>query len=38
LSIELVKALLLIARVCAASTGCNTCALKDFCGKMPIDW
>lgn len=35
MSIELVKALLLIARVCAGSFGCENCVLKEFCGKIP---
>ena len=38
MSIELVKALLLLAKVCASSTGCDTCPMKDFCGKMPSEW
>lgn len=35
MSIELVKALLLIARACAGTTSCDKCALKEFCGKIP---
>ena len=38
MSIELVKALLIIARVCFASTDCENCALKEFCGKIPSEW
>ena len=33
MSIELVKALLAIARACAARENCEECPLKDFCGK-----
>lgn len=38
MSIELVKALLYIAKVCASSAGCETCPMREFCGKMPIEW
>lgn len=38
MSIELVKALLMIARVCAAAIDCDRCPLKEFCGKMPSEW
>ena len=38
MSQELVKALLLIARVCFAATGCDNCVLKEFCGKIPSEW
>ena len=39
MSLELVKALLMIAKFCASSTtGCDKCALKEFCGKLPLEW
>ena len=38
MSIELVKALLIIARVCAANQNCGKCVLKEFCGKLPSEW
>lgn len=38
MSIELVKALLMIAKVCANATSCQKCALKEFCGKIPSEW
>lgn len=38
MSIELVKALLIIAKVCASATNCKTCTLKEFCGKIPSEW
>ena len=38
MTIELVKALLTIVRVCAASLSCDACPLKEFCGKQPNNW
>ena len=38
MSTDLVKALLLIARVCFAATGCDFCVLETFCGKIPSEW
>lgn len=38
MSIELVKALIQIVRVCANSTGCEKCVLREFCEKSPINW
>lgn len=38
MEVNLAKALILIARYCAEQSGCNTCALRDFCGKIPSDW
>lgn len=38
MSMELVKALLLIARVCASALGCEKCVLREFCGKTPAEW
>ena len=38
MSLELVKALLLIAKACASSIDCESCPLKAFCGKMPSEW
>ena len=38
MSLEIVKALLLLAKVCANSTNCDSCQLKEFCGKIPSEW
>lgn len=38
MSIELTKALLLIAKVCASQEDCGQCPLKDFCMKQPSSW
>ena len=38
MSLELVKALLIIARACVANTSCDQCVLKEFCGKIPSEW
>ena len=36
--IELVGALILIAKFCVSYENCATCPLKNFCGKMPSEW
>ena len=38
ISIDVVKALLMLTKVCASATGCETCVLKEFCGKTPMEW
>ena len=38
MSIELVKALLYIAKVCIACGDCEKCVMHDFCGKLPSEW
>lgn len=38
MSLELVKALLLIARVCAGAVSCDDCLLREFCEKSPAEW
>ena len=38
MSTELVKALLLIAKVCASQTSCKDCPMKEFCMKQPSSW
>ena len=38
MSVELVRALLIIAKVCAAAGNCADCQLKEFCGKIPLEW
>ena len=38
MSIELVKALLLIAKVCAEQSNCNECPMREFCQKQPMSW
>ena len=34
MSIELVKALLVLVRACANCENCEECPLKEFCGKQ----
>ena len=36
--IELVEALILIAKFCVSYENCAICSLKNFCGKMPSEW
>ena len=38
MSLELVKALLIIARACASAISCDKCVLKEFCDKIPSEW
>ena len=38
MSLELVKALLLIVKVCIDNTDCRECELKEFCKKIPSEW
>lgn len=38
MSLELVKALLLISRYCISNENCKTCVLRDICGKQPCNW
>lgn len=38
MSVELVKALLTIVKFCVNNDNCKTCALKEFCGKIPTEW
>lgn len=38
MSVETVKALLKLARVCSAAISCEQCVLKEFCGKAPETW
>lgn len=36
MDIELVKALLLLAKYCASCEDCKSCQLREFCGKVPL--
>lgn len=38
MSIELVKAFILIAQVCGQQSSCDKCPMKDFCGRQPTSW
>lgn len=38
MSIDLLRALLVIAQFCLKSDGCEDCLLKGFCGKLPREW
>ena len=38
MAVELVKALLLLAKLCAQQQNCKTCPLHEFCGKTPLEW
>lgn len=35
---ELLRALAIIAEICAQQDSCKDCPMHDFCGKMPCDW
>lgn len=38
MSLELIKALLAILKVCIDTDDCRKCPLKEFCRKMPTEW
>lgn len=38
MSVELTKALLLIAKFCVLQDDCTKCPLKEFCMKQPSSW
>ena len=38
IDVELVKALLILAKYCASCDSCDLCQMRDFCGKMPIEY
>lgn len=38
MSLELVKALLTIAKYCVSHENCKTCVLRNMCGKQPLNW
>ena len=38
MSLETVKALLLLAKLYSNQIDCKNCPLKPFCGKMPCEW
>ena len=38
MSIELVKALLLILKTCMENQDCKKCQLRQFCKKIPTEW
>ena len=38
MSLELARALLTIVKYCASCDDCASCPLRDFCGKIPLEW
>ena len=36
IDVELVKALLILAKYCAACDNCEECQLREFCGQIPL--
>lgn len=38
LDLDVVKALLLIAKMYVVQDSCANCPLHSLCGKMPLDW
>lgn len=38
MTIELLKALLFIAKFCYEQDNCKVCPIKDICGKIPCEW
>lgn len=38
MTVEVMRALVLLADLCFEYTNCKTCSLSAFCGKMPCEW
>lgn len=38
MTLEVLKALVVIADFCYKQNNCKTCPLKDLCAKMPCEW
>ena len=38
MSLEIVKALIAIAKLCAIQPDCAKCPLRDYCGKQCQEW
>jgi hypothetical protein len=38
MSVEIVRALLLLSKYCISQDDCGTCPLRAFCGKQPSEW
>ena len=38
IDVELVKALLILAKYCASCDNCANCQLCEFCGKLPLEY
>lgn len=38
IDVELVKALLILAKYCVSCDNCADCQLREFCGKLPIEY
>lgn len=38
IDIELVKALLILAKYCASCDDCANCQISNFCGKLPLEY
>ena len=37
-SVEVMRALLLIAEFCTGQDNCGNCPMRDLCGKFPCEW
>lgn len=38
MTLEVLKALLVILEFCVKQNSCAACPLANFCGKMPCEW
>lgn len=38
MSLELVNALLVIAKLCASQSSCAECPMATYCAKQPLQW
>lgn len=38
MDLVLLRALLALAKYCASCDDCVHCEIREFCGKMPLEW
>ena len=38
MSAEILKALMMILKLCLSTQDCTKCKIKEFCGKQPTEW
>lgn len=38
MTIEVLRALVLLADFCYEQADCRTCPMRDYCRKMPCEW
>lgn len=38
MTVEIMRALVMLADLCLEQNNCKDCPLRDVCGKMPCEW